>query len=57
MLGYVSRKYILDDFFHSFSDISNITFDGFNETKSIFNSKFKTKIRWIKDQIDYDKKE
>ena len=55
--GFIDRRYIMEDFFHSFSEINNITFDGYNEEKSIFNPNFKTKTRWIKDKIDYDKKE
>lgn len=50
------RKYILEDFFHSFCDLSDINFDGYNNEKSIFNSRFTQKTRFIKDGIDYDKK-
>ncbi len=49
-----NRSYILEDFFHSFSDLSNIEFEGFDKEKSIFNSNFKTKSRIIK-KGNYDK--
>ncbi|WP_156875585.1 sulfatase-like hydrolase/transferase [Lacinutrix venerupis] len=51
-----NRPYILEDFIHSFSDISKITFNRFNEEKSIFNSNFKEKKRLIKKGEDYDKR-
>ena len=50
------RPYILEDFIHSFSEISNINFDKFNAQKSIFNSNFKKKQRLIKKGEDYDKR-
>lgn len=50
------RKYILEDFFHSFCDLSDINYDGYNNEKSIFSSRFMQKTRFIKDGIDYDKK-
>lgn len=50
------RKYILEDFFHSFCDLSDINYDGYNNEKSIFSSIFMQKTRFIKDGIDYDKK-
>lgn len=50
------RPYVLDDFIHTFSEISNITFDAFNAEKSIFNSNFKKKQRLIKKGEDYDKR-
>jgi len=49
-----NRSYILEDFFHSFSDLSNIKFKDFNKEKSIFNANFKRKPRIIK-KGDYDK--
>ena len=48
------RPYILEDFIHSFSEISNISFDKYNATKSIFSSFFKKKQRLIKKGEDYD---
>ena len=50
------RPYLLEDFIHSFSEISNITFDKFNPEKSIFNRSFKKKKRLIKKGEDYDKR-
>ncbi|WP_452224756.1 sulfatase-like hydrolase/transferase [Lacinutrix chionoecetis] len=52
----VRRPYVLDDFIHSFSEISNISFDEFNAEKSIFSSYFKKKPRLIKQGEDYDKR-
>lgn len=49
------RKYILGDFIHSFSDLSDINFKGFNSKKSVFSLNFKEKKRFIKDGMDYDK--
>ncbi len=51
----INRSYVLDDFIHSFSDLTEINFEGFHPEKSIFNRNFKTKTRWIKKGIDYDK--
>lgn len=51
-----NRPYIMEDFIHSFSEISNISFDAFNYEKSIFNINFKTKTRLVKKGEDYDKK-
>ncbi|OIQ22343.1 sulfatase-like hydrolase/transferase [Lacinutrix sp. MedPE-SW] len=54
--GLKNRPYMLDDFFHSFSDLSRINFEGFNPEKSIFNKRFKKKERLIKKGINYDKR-
>lgn len=51
-----SRPYNLEDFIHSFSEISTISFDSFNAEKSIFNVDFKRKKRIIKKGEDYDKR-
>ena len=48
------RKYSLEHFIHSFSDLSNIKFDDFEKEKSIFNPEFKYAKRLIKNGIDYD---
>jgi len=50
----IKRQYILEDFIHSFSEISAITFDKFNPEKSIFNQNFKKKKRIVKKGEDYD---
>lgn len=50
------RPYVLEDFIHSFSEISNITFDTFDPKKSIFNNNFKKKQRLVKKGEDYDKR-
>ena len=51
----VNRKYNLEDFFHSFSDLSQIKFKESDSTKSIFDNSFVEKKRLIKDGVDYDK--
>ncbi len=50
------RPYLLEDFIHSFSDISSIEFKGINYEKSIFSDAFKTKKRLIRKNEDYDKR-
>jgi len=50
------RPYILEDFIHSFSDLSNIEFSGIDYKKSIFNSTFSPKKRVIRKNEDYDEK-
>lgn len=50
------RKYIMEDFINSFSELSHINFNLMDSTKSIFSNKFKEKIRLIKNNEDYDKK-
>ncbi|MEX2349853.1 MAG: sulfatase-like hydrolase/transferase, partial [Flavobacteriaceae bacterium] len=52
--NYSSRKYMLDDFIHSFSDLSQIKFDQWQPQRSIFNPGFKDRTRIIKNGIDYD---
>ncbi|WP_158281918.1 sulfatase-like hydrolase/transferase [Winogradskyella wandonensis] len=52
--NYTSRPYILDEFIHSFADITNIRFSEFEPKKSVFNASFMPKRRLIKYQIDYD---
>ena len=53
--SYLKRKYILDDFIHSFSDLLKIKHNKFDSTRSIFSPNFKFKKRLIKTNIDYDK--
>ena len=43
-----------DDMFHSIADISNISSDQVDTTRSIFNESFKEIKRIIKDTIDFD---
>tara|TARA_R110000850_G_scaffold80862_1_gene173588 strand:+ start:138511 stop:140145 length:1635 start_codon:yes stop_codon:yes gene_type:complete len=52
--NYTHRKYMLDDFIHSFSDLSQIKFDEWQPQRSIFNPDFVKRTRIIKKQIDYD---
>ncbi|WP_336129199.1 sulfatase-like hydrolase/transferase [Mesoflavibacter sp. CH_XMU1422-2] len=52
---YLKRKYILEDFIQSFSDLTKIKNNKFDSTKSIFSPNFKLKKRLIKKNIDYDK--
>lgn len=50
-----TRRYNLEDYIHSFAELSEIKFTQWDSTKSIFNSGFQPKIRWIKEGEDYDK--
>ena len=50
----IDNKYMTDDMFHSIADISNVTSDQIDSTRSIFNEKFKERKRIIKDTIDFD---
>ena len=50
----VNKKYMTDDMFHSIADISNVTCDQVDSTRSIFNMNFKERKRIIKDTIDFD---
>lgn len=52
--SFVNRKYNLEDYIHTFSDLFHITHDKFNREKSIINENFKEKNRFIGDGIDYD---
>lgn len=52
--GYTNRRYMLDDFIHSFSDLSQIKFDGWQAERSIFNPNFKERKRIIRKGEDYD---
>ncbi len=54
--NYTERKYILEDFIHSFSDLSEIQYKGYDSTKSIFNEAFIERPRLIRKGKDYDKK-
>ena len=54
--GLTNRAYMLDDFIHSFSDLSHISFNKFNAEKSIFNTEYHRKQRLIKKGEDYDKR-
>ena len=48
------RKYMIDDFFHSFADLLDISAKEVEPYRSIFNANFKERTRIIKDTIDYD---
>ncbi len=52
--NYTFRKYMLDDFIHSFSDLSQIKFDQWQPERSIFYPDFKDRTRIIRNGIDYD---
>lgn len=54
--SYTNRKYVLEDFIHSFSDLSAIHFKGYDSTKSIFNRAFKEKPRLIRNGKNYDER-
>ena len=51
----VNREYNLEDFFHSFSDLSQIKFEKYNASKSIFSDLYIKQQRLIKNGVDYDK--
>jgi len=51
----LERSYNLEDFIHGFSDLSNISFDQFNPSKSIFNKEYVKSKRLVKNGVDYDK--
>lgn len=50
------RRYSLEDFIHTFSEISDITFKEFDPSKSIFNTEFIKRTRFIKTDVNYDKR-
>ncbi|MCF8272437.1 MAG: phosphoethanolamine transferase [Flavobacteriaceae bacterium] len=50
----VNKKYMTDDIFHSIADISNVSSNQLDSTRSIFNKSFKERKRIIKDTIDFD---
>ena len=54
--SYSHRKYNLEDFIHSFSDLSLIEFNLYDASRSIFSVDFQNRKRWIKKQEDFDQK-
>ncbi len=52
----LNQKYILDDFIHSFSELSRISFDQFDSKKSIFSKDFVYKKRLISPGVNYDER-
>ena len=50
----LDKKYSLENFIYSFSEISNIKFDSLNLSKSLFNKDFIYRPRIIKNAINYD---
>lgn len=52
----LNRKYNLEDFIYSFSELSRIQFDQFQPEKSIFNTDFRFKKRLILKNVDYDQR-
>ena len=48
------NRYSLEDFIYTFSDLSQIDFENFDASRSIFNSAYKKRTRYIKNNIDYD---
>jgi len=52
----LEKKYNLEDFIYSFSEISRIKFDQFQPTKSIFNADFQFKKRIILKGVNYDER-
>ncbi len=51
---YVNRKYMTDDLIYSIADLTNLSFNGDDKTKSIFNDTLQPRERIIKNNIDYD---
>lgn len=51
---YLDRKYMLDDFIYSFSDLSKINFEQFQPERSIFNQQFLYRKRMLNSKEDYD---
>ncbi|MEP2937587.1 MAG: sulfatase-like hydrolase/transferase [Gilvibacter sp.] len=49
-----SRPYSLDDFEHTYADLLQFKFTGYDATKSVLNVSFEPKKRIIQDTIDYD---
>lgn len=55
--SYSNRRYNLEDFIFSFSELSSIQFNVMDSTRSIFNKDFQERTRWIdrqKRHEDYD---
>lgn len=52
---YTHRRILLDDFIHSFAELSNIKFSELDSTKSVFDTNFKPKKRILTNGKDYDK--
>ncbi len=52
--NYTNRKYLLDDFVHSFAELSAIKFSELDSTKSIFSTNFKPKKRILANGKNYD---
>ncbi|WP_339611529.1 sulfatase-like hydrolase/transferase [uncultured Planktosalinus sp.] len=52
--NYLDRKYMLDDFIHSFSDFSQIEFGQLQPERSIFNKDFEYRNRMIRQALNYD---
>lgn len=53
--GHADKKYILEDFPHTFVDVVGLKFQGYDAEKSIINASFKEKKRIIRNNRDYDK--
>ncbi|WP_127844326.1 sulfatase-like hydrolase/transferase [Psychroflexus aestuariivivens] len=51
---FTKRKYIFDDFVHSFADLAKIEFENYQPKRSIFNSAFEYKPRITKQNKNYD---
>lgn len=51
-----SKKYILEDYVHTFSDMLHLEYDTYNASKSIISNQFIEKKRIVKNGIDYEKK-
>ena len=54
--SYRGRKYSLERFPHTFAQLSNIQFQGYDATQSVLDSTFMERPRIIKETQDYDQK-
>ena len=55
-LNISGRRYNLEDYIYSFSELSHIKFTAWDSTRSIFNKGYQSRPRLIKDGKDYDEK-
>lgn len=55
--AYLQRRYNAEDFIFTLADLLSIDFDENDISRSIINSNFKSRTRWIKEVINYDNRE
>lgn len=49
-----NRKYLMDDFIHTFAQFTQIKYGGYKAKKSVLSQQFIQKKRLIKHGVDYD---